>query len=311
MTSVSLKSCKNCYMLPSLGQLPSLKSLHVERFDELKSIGKEFYKNEGDQHSSPIAPFPSLETFEFDHMLCWEEWHLPDSEAFPQLKRLEIRDCPMLKGDMLSQVLMGIVSSSWDVSKVRRLKIQEEDEGRGKEMTFYGDSLTICGFEPVAEYAFKSRIIHHLTSLQEILIIWCSSVVSLGDNCLPKSLQKLTISNCCQIELLQQQDKYDLIDLQIYQSCASLTSLSLDAFPNLQNLQIIGCSNLESVSMSEPPHAALQSLTIYECPEFVSFAGEGLAAPNLTHLDVSGCWKLEALPRGMNTLLPNLESLNI
>ncbi|QHO51972.1 putative disease resistance RPP13-like protein 1 [Arachis hypogaea] len=311
MTSVSLECCWNCCVLPSLGQLPSLKSLSIRSFDELKSIGKEFYKNEGHQHSSPIAPFPSLETLEFDDMSCWEEWQLPDSEAFPQLKSLQIRDCPMLKGDMLSQVLVRIVSSSLDVSRVHELKIKEDAERWDKKMRLDGDRLSISGFECVVECAFKARIIHHLTSLQEIQISYCSSVVSLGGNCLPKSLQKLKIFNCRQIELLQQQHKYDLVHLQIYQSCASLTSLSLDAFPNLENLEIEWCSNLESVSMSEPPQAALQHLTISNCPQFVSFPEEGLATPNLTHLNVSRCSKLEALPRGMNTLLPNLESLDI
>ncbi|XP_057740678.1 putative disease resistance protein At3g14460 [Arachis stenosperma] len=303
MTSVSLESCWSCCVLPSLGQLPSLKSLSIKSFDELKSIGKEFYKNEGHQHSSPIAPFPSLETLEFDDMSCWEEWHLPESEAFPQLKSLKIRVCPMLQGDMLSQVLVRIVSSSSDVSKVHKLKIKEDAERLYKKMRLDGDRLSIRGF--------KARIIHHLTCLQEIQISDCSSVVSLGGNCLPKSLQKLKIFNCRQIELLQQQHKYDLVDLRIKYSCDSLTSLSLDAFPNLENLEIVRCSNLESVSMSEPPHAALQCLSINWCHKLVSFPQEGLATPNLTHLNVSRCWKLEALPRGMNTLLPNLESLDI
>ncbi|QHO51971.1 putative disease resistance protein At3g14460 isoform X1 [Arachis hypogaea] len=280
MTSVSLKSCKNCCMLPSLGQLPSLKSLSIKSFGELKSIGKEFYKNEGHQHSSPIAPFPSLETLEFDEMSCWEEWHLPDSEAFPQLNSLQIRECRMLKGDMVNQVLMRIVSSSSNVSKVRQLEIRE---GLHQKMTLDRDSLSIRIFK---------------------------SVVSLGGNCLPKSLQTLKIRGR-QIELFQQQHKYDLVDLRIYSSCDSLTSLSLDAFPNLENLEIIECSNLESVSMSEPPHAALQRLTISNCPQFVSFPQEGLATPNLTDLDVNGCSKLEALPRDMNSLLPNLQYLDI
>ncbi|QHO52017.1 Putative disease resistance RPP13-like protein [Arachis hypogaea] len=298
MTRVSLLDCKNCCMLPSLGQLPSLKSLRIERFDELKSIGMEFYKNEGHQHSSPIAPFPSLERLVFDEMSCWEEWHLPDSEAFPQLKSLQITDCRMLKEDMVNQVLMRIVFSSSDVSKVRQLEIREYHEGWGKHMRLDGDRLSISGFECVVEYAFKSRIIHHLTSLQEIQISRCSSVASLGGNCLSKSLQKLTISNCRELEFLQQQQKYDLVELHIVNSCDSLTSLSLDSFPNLENLEIRGCSNLESVSKSEPPHAALQHLTITSCP-------------NLTHFDVSYCDKLVALPRDMNTRLPNLHSLHI
>ncbi|XP_057744612.1 putative disease resistance protein At3g14460 [Arachis stenosperma] len=308
MTSVSLKSCKNCCMLPSLGQLPSLQSLRIESFDELKRVGKEFYKNEGDQHSSPIAPFPSLERLQFHNMPCWEEWHLPESEAFPQLKSLQIRECRMLKGDMVNQVLMRIVSSSSDVSKVHQLEIRERGPVWGKEMTLYGNRLSIRGFESLVECA---RIIQHLTSLQEIEISWCSSVVSLGGNCLPKSLHKLKIFYCHHIELPEQQHKYDLVHLQIEFSCDSLTSLSLDAFPKLKNIEIRECLNLESVSMSEPPHAALQRLIISDCPQFVSFPQEGLATPNLTHLDVSWCSKLEALPRGMNTLLPNLQSLNI
>ncbi|QHO06819.1 Putative disease resistance protein [Arachis hypogaea] len=63
--------------------------------------------------------------------------------------------------------------------------------------------------------------------------------------------------------------------------------------------------------MSEPPHAALQRLTINGCHKLVSFAGEGLAAPNLTHLSITYCDKLEAFPSHMNTLLPSLHSLCI
>ncbi|MED6165451.1 hypothetical protein PIB30_099654, partial [Stylosanthes scabra] len=312
MTSVSLVSCKNCCMLPSLGQLPSLKSLHIQGFDQLKSIGIEFYKNKGDNHSSPLTPFPSLETLVFWDMPCWEEWHSPDSEAFPKLKGLEIKDCPMLKGDMINGVLVRIISCTWDVSKVRKMYILEDHEGWLQKMSLNGDSLSIRGCESVVEFAFKEMIsINHFCCLREIGISGYSSVISLQGNCLPKSSQKLTISGCRKMELVQQQHKYDLVELQIEDSCSSLTSLSLDAFPNLKTLEIRGCRNLESVSMSEPPHTALQRLTIYECPELVSFPREGLAAPNLTHLQFRQCSKLEALPCDMNTLLPNLHTLEI
>ncbi|KAL4336568.1 hypothetical protein AHAS_Ahas12G0023200 [Arachis hypogaea] len=193
MTSVSLQYCRNCCVLPSLGQLTSLKSLRIERFDQLKSMGKEFYKNEGHQHSSPIAPFPSLETLVFDGMSCWEEWSLPDSEAFPQLKSLQITGCPMLNGDMVNQVLMRIVSSSSDVSK---------------------------------------------------------------------------------------------------------------------NLEIFRCSNLESVSMSEPPHAALQRLTISQCYKFVSLPSEmNSLLPNLQSLDIRGCRNICRWPEG--GLPANLKELSV
>ncbi|XP_057744581.1 putative disease resistance RPP13-like protein 1 [Arachis stenosperma] len=291
MTSVSLECCKNCCMLPSLGQLPSLKSLSIEGLDQLRSIGEEFYKNEGDHHSSHIAPFPSLETLVFRNMACWEVWHVPESKTFPQLKKLEIRKCRMLKEEMLHQVFFRIVSSLSDVSKVRKLWIDDGDDLRHIQAMFLvGDSLSITGRESVKESAFKAMIsINHLRCLQEI-----------------------HIQGCRKLEFPQlQQHKYDLVDLQIHESCDSLTSLSLDVFPNLKNLEIKCCSNLESVSMSEAPHAALQRLSISHCSKLVSLAGEGLAAPNLTHLQVAWCSKLEALPRDMKSLLPSLQSLQI
>ncbi|QHO52821.1 Putative disease resistance protein [Arachis hypogaea] len=63
--------------------------------------------------------------------------------------------------------------------------------------------------------------------------------------------------------------------------------------------------------MSGAPHAALQCLSISGCHKLVPFAGEGLAAPNLTLLQVVWCSKLEALPRDMKSLLPTLQSLEI
>ncbi|KAL1366915.1 putative disease resistance RPP13-like protein 1 [Arachis hypogaea] len=250
MTSVTLAYCKNCCMLPSLGQLPSLKSLRIEGFLELKRIGDEFYKNDSDHHSLPIAPFPSLEKLVFDKMPCWEEWHVPDPEAFPQLKILQIERCPMLKGDMLNGIL-------WR----RDCCLREDDEGRSDdEMVGGGDALSIRPSQ-----SFNATTINHLCCLQELRIFGCPSIVS----------------------------------------------LSLNVFPNLKNLAIDGCRNLESVSMSEAPHAALQCLSISDCSKLVSFAGERLAAPNLTHLEVRYCSKLEALPRDMKSLLPTLHTLEV
>ncbi|XP_052113184.1 putative disease resistance protein At3g14460 [Arachis duranensis] len=313
MTHVSLLSCKNCCMLPSLGQLPSLKTLLIEGLDQVRSIGEEFYKNEGDHHSSHIALFPSLERLEFDDMARWEEWHLPDSKAFPQLMILHITNCRMLKEEMLNQVFFRIVSSLSDVSKVRKLHIDDEFYPQRKTMNLYGDRLSVTGCESVRESALKAmKSMNHLSCLQEIYISGCSSLVSFPANCFPKSLQKLKISSCKKLEFPQQKKrKYDLVELQIQNSCHSLTSLSLDAFPNLKNLDISWCENLESVSMSMPPHAALQSLSIYKCHKLVSFAGEGLVAPNLTYLSLIQCYNLKALPRDMNSLLPSLQSLEI
>ncbi|MED6110857.1 hypothetical protein PIB30_046796 [Stylosanthes scabra] len=213
---------------------------------------------------------------------------------------------------MVKQILMRIFSSSLDAFKVYKLSMIKFDEcGNYTDMSLDGDSLSLKGCEWLEESTFMATIIHHLTCLQQIEIYGFLSAVSFQANCLPKSLQKMEITKCRKLEFSQQQHKYDLVELQIKENCDSLVSLSLNAFPNLKTLLIEECSNLESITMSEPPHTALQSLTISWCRKLVSITEGGLAAPNLTHLCVKFCDKLKALPCKMDTLLPNLQSLDI
>ncbi|KAJ8648698.1 hypothetical protein MRB53_001721 [Persea americana] len=44
LVSVNLSNCR-CRLLPSFGQLPSLKELHLEKLYGLKKVGREFYGN--------------------------------------------------------------------------------------------------------------------------------------------------------------------------------------------------------------------------------------------------------------------------
>ncbi|MED6201640.1 hypothetical protein PIB30_097037 [Stylosanthes scabra] len=299
MTCISLSSCKNCCMLPSLGELPSLQSLSIKSFCQLKIIGHEFYKNEGTHHSSPIASFPSLHSLEFQDMPCWEVWHSSGPEAFPQIKRLQIHGCPMLKDGIPNHIIQRFVSLLSEAPELRRLDVREDHTGGSQELSFSGNTLTIKGCESLVEFAFQEMTTNHLTYLQLIELSGCSSVISFPGNCLPKSLQMLTILKCQKLEFpQQQQQKYDLVGLLIYSSCDSLTSLSLDAFPNLEFLDMFGCKSLESVSMSLPQEAALDNLPKNGCS-------------NLTHLYFRNCSKLKALPCHMNTLLPNLERFQI
>ncbi|XP_014629591.3 putative disease resistance RPP13-like protein 1, partial [Glycine max] len=46
MTSLSLNDCNNCCVLPSLGQLPSLKKLYISILKSVKTVDAGFYKNE-------------------------------------------------------------------------------------------------------------------------------------------------------------------------------------------------------------------------------------------------------------------------
>ncbi|XP_004305880.1 PREDICTED: putative disease resistance RPP13-like protein 1-like [Fragaria vesca subsp. vesca] len=94
-----LFKCKNCITLPPLGQLPSLRELHIEGLNGVKSIGPEFYGDSG------IKPFRSLLLLLVDRMLGLEEWSYigdvnHELELFPQLGELSFQGLPKLTGKL-------------------------------------------------------------------------------------------------------------------------------------------------------------------------------------------------------------------
>ncbi|KAL4336595.1 hypothetical protein AHAS_Ahas12G0025900 [Arachis hypogaea] len=218
MTSVSLKSCKNCCMLPSLGQLPSLKSLCIESFDELKRIGKEFYKNEGHQHSSPIAPFPSLERLQFHNMPCWEECSkleaLPRgmNSLLPNLESLDIRGCPNIcrwpEGGLppnLKELSVQVRGLSWlgNLDNLTRLTVSGRYSGRIIKSYPEVDSLprlpslaTLHIQEFDEQETLECNELLRLTSLQQLHISYCKRLKNMEGENLPPSLLLLKIYDC-------------------------------------------------------------------------------------------------------------------
>ncbi|MED6186389.1 hypothetical protein PIB30_066165 [Stylosanthes scabra] len=97
ITTLTLYGCRNCCMLPSLGQLPALKRLKISDFETLEIVGAEFYQKD---ESCVEKPFPKLETLKFQSMGCWKEWCSIKFNAFPRLKQLIIKECPMLRGEL-------------------------------------------------------------------------------------------------------------------------------------------------------------------------------------------------------------------
>ncbi|KAG4393228.1 hypothetical protein GLYMA_03G043625v4 [Glycine max] len=150
------------------------------------------------------------------------------------------------------------------------------------------------------------------TCLQHLTLRDCSSAISFPGGRLPASLKDLHISNLKNLEF-PTQHKHDLLEsLSLHNSCDSLTSLPLATFPNLKSLKIGNCEHMESLLVSgAESFKSLCSLTIFRCPNFVSFWREGLPAPNLTQIEVLNCDKLKSLPDKMSSLFPKLEVLKI
>ena len=61
-----ITDCNYCFSLPPFGQLPSLKELVIKSMKMVKTVGEEFYCNDGGSLS--FQPFQLLESIEFEEM---------------------------------------------------------------------------------------------------------------------------------------------------------------------------------------------------------------------------------------------------
>ncbi|XP_020991699.1 putative disease resistance RPP13-like protein 1 isoform X1 [Arachis duranensis] len=323
MTFLELRGCKTCWMVPSLGQLPSLMELRLDGFDMVKIIGAEFYKSDrSHHHHHHQTPFRSLKALFISHMRWWEEWESfeCDDAPFPQLKQLSIWECPKLRGDLPAFLpsLKSLYIEDCEqlgcylprASIIRELRIYGKQEARMQDLPLSLQQLSIEGNQLV-ESVFGAMTRTQPTSITGLWISNCSSAISFPGNSLPPSLKELGIMNCKNMEFpMQQQHHHEsLVKLTIENSCVSLTSMVLEAFPNLTSITIKRCENLRSLEVV-PQSQSLEGLSIEGCPKMENIAGERLPA-SLRFLFISECPLLgESIKRKDLCIWPTISHLN-
>ncbi|KAG5541837.1 hypothetical protein RHGRI_021620 [Rhododendron griersonianum] len=298
MVSLCLENCENCFFLPPLGQMPSLKELTIKRMPGITSVGHEFY---GESDSSR-KPFQSLEILRFVKMSGWVDWCILDAREFARefsrLQKLEVIECPKLVGplptnlpslaDLSIKDCPELVSSLPDTTSLRELSLIE---CQGMQLEWQGvpsvEKLYISSFTSVKE--FGSELVT-LKNLKELTVDRCPSLLYF-----PLSEE---MSHC-----------YTSLENLTVSKCESLKSLPLGLFPQLWSLRIEDCLNFETLLIPDGVELNLTLLSIYHCNNMLSFPCGGLPAPNLSSLYLQCCAKLKALPEQMHTLLPSLGDL--
>ncbi|XP_049379734.1 putative disease resistance RPP13-like protein 1 [Solanum stenotomum] len=91
LVQLSIDNCKNCYSLPSLGELPCLKFLSIRGMHGITEVTEEFYGS-----LSSKMPFNSPVGLRFVDMPEWKQWNVLGSGEFPTLEKLKIKNCPEL-----------------------------------------------------------------------------------------------------------------------------------------------------------------------------------------------------------------------
>ncbi|XP_025635378.1 putative disease resistance RPP13-like protein 1 [Arachis hypogaea] len=281
MTKLKLSGCRNCCVLPSLGQLPSLMRLEISHCEKLKMIGGSFYKGDGTrQHQE--TPFRSLKYLTIEKLPCWEEWESyecdddDDDAPFPQLETLWIRYCPKLRGDLpafLPSLKDLYISGCEELGCylprspiLRELRIDGKQEARMRDLPLSMLERLVINGEQQVEYVFDAMTHTQPTSLTWLSITNCTSAISFSRDSLPPSLEYLVIYDCKNVEFpMQHQQHHSLQTLEIHNSCDSLTSFAFPAFPNLKDLTIARRENLTSLELSQSQ--SLERLSVEECPK--------------------------------------------
>ncbi|KAG2670691.1 hypothetical protein I3760_14G099000 [Carya illinoinensis] len=260
-----------------------------------------------------LQPYRNLESLTINYymgggfptwMLNWEKWISFGAEneggAFHRLEELYIRKCSKLMGDLpIHLPSLGILeimdcpkmlASLPRAPAICQLELTNCNEDILRELPIHvKKKLTIGGFDAVD----MSNIFSHMS-------------IPVGG--LPSALKTLEINNCKKLGLPTNL-YYSCLEVLKLFDCDSLQSIPMDLFLNVKDLKIQSCMNLESLTIAEQHQhdlVALLSLTIEECPNFVSFPRGGLHATNLGKLQIHYCESLRLLPDKMYMLLPSL-----
>ncbi|XP_057498838.1 putative disease resistance RPP13-like protein 1 [Actinidia eriantha] len=274
IVSLFLNNCNYCFLLPPLGQLPSLKCLTVARMNGITKVGQEFY---GDDSST--KPFQSLETLHFEEMPEWVDWQIFGNGEFSQLRELWIIKCPKLVGGFPKNI------PSWVRLEIRKCPGLMASVPR----SCAAGQLVLAGCDGVG------LELQSVSSLEKLHITDLQSLNELPPElCALTNLKELTIASCP-----------NLLSFSSHGIPPNLT--------NLKKLTIASCPNLLSFSSDGiPPNLTnLEELTIESCPNLLSFFSDGIP-PTLKKLSIGKCRKLVVpLSAEMERCYTSLESLEL
>ncbi|KAJ4790836.1 Disease resistance protein (TIR-NBS-LRR class) family [Rhynchospora pubera] len=302
VNTIEVSFCRSIEILPPLGQLPSLKVLHLNDLDSIKAIDHNFYGNNQ-------TVFPVLRLFKFTSDSC-EEWTEElVREFFPYLSFLEI----------ICQKIRKVPFHCFCAS-LKVLRIQDCHSLNSLEMSLHHLScLTILSI-------MDSRIsislnLNYLMSLEDLGLWRCPELRIEGDMLSLTNLKSVEIRDCPKLvdmSLLKRKG------LQIHQreGLRSLISINMDFLNQSYHVIVEKLPSLQILKYRHWQHSqfttydtlwfqgltSLKELYFFDC-EFEHLPSSLATLSLLKRMWMVSCTKLEFLPE--NGMPPFLWELTL
>ncbi|XP_073144674.1 putative disease resistance protein RGA3 [Henckelia pumila] len=219
LIKIVLIDCEGCQEIPTLGHLPLLKMLRMDRLSNVRSIGPSFYYE--DDSSRYVVPFPSLESLTLKDMSSLSDWvEAPNTgaTAFPRLEYLKIERCrsmmtgpshdfPSLKrlyiSDVRSEVPLANICKK--VSSLAELEITSNSDVPSDlvDMLLRNNQQLQALKISRCDNLTQVRLPDTLTSLVRLEISWCPNLASIRNLKGLSALQHMVIRECDELTELQ------------------------------------------------------------------------------------------------------------
>ncbi|KAK9140734.1 hypothetical protein Scep_010415 [Stephania cephalantha] len=338
--------CNECEYLPSFGQLPHLKKIHIDEMRNVKRMGgawngwpdnvSDVKVVEGEEDAATSIAFPSLKIINLQNMPNLEEWLLePISVSFPCLEHLYIESCPKLKimpssFPSLSHLNFNIDTSSIAVQSLTKnlttltfLYVLGCPDLQFLPKQFLHNNkflhtlkIDTCpefeGFVPEEDgIDYKAELNETKLDALEVLRIRRCPKFHMIPNTLP-SLKKLLI-----------EDSNDSFFGWLTSKLTNLTYLWIEDIPDLTflpsallkdngllvELTVCGCPLLQDFLYENGDKLkSLSELVVRDCPSLTSLELRGMTS--LSYAEIVNCGCLSSLPEDL-ALLPQLERLRV
>uniref|UniRef100_A0A803LV46 Uncharacterized protein n=1 Tax=Chenopodium quinoa TaxID=63459 RepID=A0A803LV46_CHEQI len=232
LKEVTLTDCRKSQQLPTLGQLPFLRILRLEGFNDVECIGEAFYDVSGTAGEKVLfQSLSELHILSFERLITW----MPPSPPiqveilFPKIEKLNIEDCPKLKRITCLQF-----------QSLKCLTLRNVDGTQPLDIIKYSPALQSLHAWKMEKMMTLPQELSNCTKLEELKVFDCEKL-----KCIPSgltSLKDLTISNCRSLACIP------------------------DGLFSLCNLNVSDCEGLERMPKSLEESTPLVSIIIKDCP---------------------------------------------